>query len=152
MIFQIYKQRENNMPVQKTSLDAYQSGIPHETNKDKVYNMVKSHQYDGATNSDLCTLLRLTPNSISPRLQELERDGLIIKLRQERVNKRTKRYQNVYVCPQYVDNRPVVPFEDTRTKQVEKLLRRIHGKLERKGCMNLTVNDEIHREIKELLV
>ena len=137
--------------IRSSSLKAYGCGFPHETLRDKAMAVIYSQRDYGVTNYDLCKMLRKQPNSISPRLGELEEMGLVKRLRDTRLNPNTKRHQNIYVDIRYVNDRPTEEPLGQRSKKIEEMLSFITGKIDRKGSIFISYGDEIHKEILEVL-
>ena len=136
--------------MRKSSLDAY-SKVDKVTMCDRVYSVIQASGIDGATNLEICKALKKPPNSIAPRLGELHESGQVARLKQVRLNPNTRCYQNVYVLPQYVGDRPIEQPLKQKSKRMEEILDQIIGKAERKGSCTIVWMDEIYDEIKEIL-
>lgn len=110
--------------MKQTSINAYKT-IDVPTMQERVMAAISaSHEY-GMTNYELCKALKRTPNSISPRLGELEEMGYIICLREERKNPNTGKFQNVYVDFKWLNDRPYIKPEKQKSKQIEAILQEI---------------------------
>lgn len=136
--------------MRKSSLDAY-TKVDKVTMRDRVLAEVKASKEYGMTNLEACKALRKPPNSIAPRLGELHESGDIVRLREVRLNPNTKCYQNVYVLPQYVGDRPTEQPLKQKSKRMEEILEHIRGKAERKGSYTIVWTDEIYDMINEVL-
>lgn len=136
--------------AKQTSLKALKTAdIP--TLRERVMMEIRASNEYGMTNYELCKALKKTPNSISPRLGELEEMGHIVCLREERINPNSRKSQNVYVDINWLGDRPYIVPTKQKSKQMEDLLELIKGRVERKGSMSIVWMDAIYNEILEVL-
>lgn len=98
-----------------TSKEAAEKNTTATQIRDQIRRMIKASGFVGLTNDEISAQYNKTGSMFSPRLIELERDGSVVKLAQTRTT-RSGRQANIYVCPEYIDDRDVLPV-----KQQEKL-------------------------------
>jgi hypothetical protein len=136
--------------MKQTSLNAYKAlDVP--TMQERVMGVIASQREYGATNYDACVKLKRTPNSISPRLQELEEMGYIACLTETRKNPYSGRMQNVYVDITHVNGRSVIPSQKHKSKHMEDILQEILERVDDKGVLSIYNQDELHTKIKGIL-
>jgi len=81
---------QSELDIRKTSIEAYHSLLPSLSSRQSlVYNVIK--MYPGSSNLDLCRIMDIPINSVTPRVKELRELGLVVCIgtKQDRVTKRS---------------------------------------------------------------
>jgi len=127
-----------------------------QADRDKIYTMIANKGGRGMTNDEISDRLGKNSSFYSPRLIELERSFLIVKINQTRKT-RGNRKANIYVHPGFVFDREIIPVKqigkmpDPMIEEADKrVLSEFLERVSRLGGIVTTTNCEHYNAIKRL--
>lgn len=88
--------------------------------------MIRASGADGLTNDQISEQYNKTGSMFSPRLIELEREGHIVKLMQTRKT-RSGRQANIYITPDFINDRQIVPVKGEEEKLTPEIFQFIYN-------------------------
>lgn len=108
----------------QTSQEAAEKNTTAKSHRLIIYKAIKNSSTTGKIADEIAELFNLNPNVVSPRLGELEADGVIVKLAETR-HTRSNRKANVYVLPNWTLEREVLPAKVSQKEVLENLRREV---------------------------
>lgn len=107
-------------PHSETSRAAFTGLEDANTKRERIRKIIEEAGYAGKTNDEISAMHDKTGSYFSPRLIELERRGLIVKLQETR-RTRGGKSANVYVTPEHLNHRATCAIKPGGKKAAESL-------------------------------